>query len=159
MKVLRILLAITAITSLAACGSSSANQSTSTVAETSTSLATPDCSQKALDATTGQGGTYIVGCAENWAAVEAGSGECNEHCFAFIFKWDEAKWNLKMKCDQYSTLSEDGFCMGMTGEFQNAQDISTIAEYPPADVACQIWPANRSTYNVSATGCTPDPVN
>jgi hypothetical protein len=160
MKVLRILLAVSAIASLTACGGSTAKQSTSSVAETSAPLATPDCSQEALDATSGRKGTYVLGCSGNWAAVESPYiDECTEHCFAFIYKWDQAKWNLTMKCDQYSTLSAEGFCMGLTGEMQNAEYIDTIAEFPPQDVACQIFPPNRSDFNVAITGCTPDPAS
>jgi hypothetical protein len=156
MKLLRILLAVGAITCLAACGNSSANQSTSTVAETSLPQAPADCSEKTLDAL---GGRVILGCTGNWAAIEAPALDCTEHCFAFIFKWDGAKWNLKMRCDQYSTLYGSGFCSGMTGNAQDAQYTDTIEEFPPLSVSCELWPPNRYSFNVSETGCTPDPDN
>lgn len=44
-----------------------------------------------------------------------------------------------MKCDQYSALSADGFCSGMSGEIRDAIYTETITEFPPQDVVCQIW--------------------
>jgi hypothetical protein len=141
MKFSRLVLIVTSIAAFSSCSSSDvATTSTSTTtAATTTTASIPDCSQYALDAAAGERDSYVLGCASNWAAIQPESWICGEHCYAFIYKWDQGKWNLTMKCDQYSALSPDGYCQGMTGEISEGNYTPTISEYPPSDVACQIW--------------------
>lgn len=129
------------IVSMSACSSSSATETTTTttIAPTTTTAAAPDCSQQALDAAVEERETYVIGCDSGWAALQPRSWVCGEHCYAFIYKWDQAKWNLAIKCDQYSALSSEGFCTGMTGRIQDSNYTEAVAEFPPNEVVCQIW--------------------
>jgi hypothetical protein len=140
MRIFRLLISAVAIVGLSACSSSStADETTTTVAVTTTTEATPDCSQDALDAAVGERETYVAGCVAGWAALTPRSWECGEHCFAFIYKWEQAKWNLTMKCSLYSVLSADGYCTGMTGQIPDGNYTDAIAEFPPKAVACELW--------------------
>lgn len=141
MKISRLLISAIAIIGLSACSSSSAadETTTTTVAATTTIEATPDCSQDALDAAVGERETYVMGCIDGWTALQPRSWECGEHCYAFIYKWDQAKWNLTMKCSLYSLLSETGGCYGMSGQIPDGTYTDTIAEFPPKAVACDLW--------------------
>jgi ABC-type transport system substrate-binding protein len=155
MKISRLLVSAVAILSLGACSSSSSadTTTTTTLAPTTTTIALPDCSQDALDAAVGERETYILGCSSNWAALQPRSWECGEHCYAFIYKWDQAKWNLALKCDQYSALSADGYCTGMTGQIRDANYTENIVEFPTKDVACQIWAKSVYQEIEKNTGC------
>lgn len=140
MKIFRALLVTTVVISLSSCASSSADTATTTTAApTTTTQAPADCSQDALDGAVGERETYVMGCAAGWAALQPRSWECGEHCYAFIYKWDQAKWNLTMKCSLYSPLSADGGCQGMTGQITDANYTDSIAEFPPKAVACDLW--------------------
>ena len=138
MRNLRLMIAVPALLLITACGASSSSDSTTDEPSTTTTVLAPDCSQEALDAAAGEPDTYVLGCSSNWAALQPESWECGEHCWAFIFKWDQSKWNLVAKCSQYSPLSADGSCSGMTGQITDGNYVQTV-EYPPADVSCQIW--------------------
>lgn len=137
MKLVRLLISISSIVALYACAGASSQTSSTTLPATTTAVA-PDCSEAALSAAAGEADTYVLGCSSNWAALQPRSWECGEHCWAFIFKWDQAKWNLVAKCSQYSALSEDGYCLGMTGQIMDDNYVQNV-EYPPADVSCRIW--------------------
>ncbi len=141
MKISRLLISAVAVLSLGACSSSSAadTTTTTTVPETTTTVALPDCSQDAMDAAVGERETYVMGCVAGWAALQPRSWECGEHCWGFIYKWDQAKWNLTMKCSLYSLLSDSGGCTGMTGQISDGNYTDTIAEFPPKAVACELW--------------------
>ena len=138
MKVLRIIIIATAIAGLASCGSADTAMTTTVAATTTTTVAAPDCSQSALDAAAGEK-VYQLGCSSNWAALQLSSQECGEHCYGFIYKWDQAKWNLAMKCSLYSPLSVEGSCQGMTGQISYANYTNSVTEFPPTDVACELW--------------------
>ena len=138
MKVLRLIIVTTAITGLASCGSADKATTTTVAATTTTTAAAPDCSQSALDAAGGEK-VYPLGCSSNWAALELSSQECGEHCYGFIYKWDQSKWNLAMKCSLYSPLSAEGSCQGMTGQISDANYTNSVTEFPPTDVACELW--------------------
>ncbi len=139
MKVLRLIIIATAITGLASCSSAdSATPATTVAATTTTTVVAPDCSQSALDAAGGEK-VYPLGCSSNWAALQLSSQECGEHCYAFIYKWDQAKWNLAMKCSQYSPLSAAGSCEGMTGKTSDANYSGMATEFPSEDAVCDIW--------------------
>ena len=126
---------------LTACAPSSSADptTTTTLAPTTTAVAAPDCSQDALDAAVGERETYVMGCVGGWTALQPRSWECGEHCWGFIYKWDQAKWNLRLKCDLYSVLSETGGCYGMSGQINDGTYTDTIAEFPPKAVACELW--------------------
>ena len=141
MKTLRTFIVGIAFIGLSACGSSSNANDTSaiTVPATTTTVSKADCSYEALDAAVGEKDSYILGCVSNWAAVQPNSWECGEHCYGFIYKWEQENWSLKMKCSQYSHILEEGTCTGMIGQISEGNYTSTIAEMPPKEVACQIW--------------------
>ena len=139
MKVLRLVIIVTAITGLTSCSSADSTTPETTVAATpTTTVAAPDCSQSALDAAGGEK-VYPLGCSSNWAALQLSSQECGEHCYAFIYTWEQAKWNLAMKCSLYSPLSAEGSCQGMTGQISDANYTNSVTEFPPTDVACELW--------------------
>lgn len=141
MRISRLLISAVAIFGLGACSDSSAadTTTTTTVAVTTTTAAAPDCSQDALDGAVGERDTFVMGCVAGWTALQPKSIECGEHCDAFIYKWDQAKWNLTMKCSLYSLLSETGGCNGMAGQIPDGNYTATISEFPPKAVACELW--------------------
>jgi len=138
MKVLRLIIIAAAISGLASCSSADSATPATTVAATTTTTTAPDCSPAALEATVGEK-TYTLGCTSNWAALQPSSWECGEHCYGFIYKWDQAKWNLAMKCSLYSPLSAEGSCQGMTGQISDANYTDGVTEFPPTAVACELW--------------------
>ena len=140
MKIFRVVIIAGAIAGLSACSSASTvDTSSTTVAPTTIAVAPADCSQDAMDGAVGERRTYVMGCVADWAALQPQSWECGEHCYAFIYKWDQAKWNLRMKCDLYSHLSADGGCYGMTGQINDGNYTESIAEFPPKAVVCELW--------------------
>ena len=155
MKIFKVLLIATAVVGMSACAPSSSadTTTTTTMPPTTTTVAPPDCSQDALDGAVGERDTYVLGCAGGWTALQPKSWECGEHCYAFIYKWDQAKWNLAMKCDQYSALSTEGYCTGMTGQILDGTYTETIAEFPPQDVVCQVWAKSVYQEFEKNTGC------
>lgn len=156
MKPTRLFVSILSILAITACGGGISKTSSTTLPATTTTVA-PDCSETALSAAAGEA-TYVIGCAEGWAGVQLRSYECGEHCYGYIYKWDEAKWNLLGMCSQYSLiLPEDNSCQGMSGLPKDRSFSGQMVAFPPKEVACQIWDAHRFSDNVAVTGCTPDP--
>lgn len=154
MKLIRIFVSILSISALTACGGGNAETSSTTLLATTTTLA-PDCSETSLSTAAAEA-TYVIGCAERWAGLQLKSQECGEHCYGYIYKWAQAKWNLLGMCSQYSLiLPENNSCEGMTGTPKDRNFTGGMTEFPPKEIACQIWDAHRFSENLALTGCTP----
>jgi hypothetical protein len=141
---------------LVACGGPS--QSSDTSLATPTSIEQLKCSQMAIEAAVGQS-TSLFNCVGEWAAVQPVSyvRDCTECESVWLYKWDDAKWNLVGRCNQYVLLVEsESPCSPMSGWINDDNYIDAMADFPSRDVACDIWPINRYPENVSVTGCTPD---
>ena len=155
MNILRKFVFVSLMIALTSCSESGNTMSTTTVPTyvPTTTVSAPDCSQPALERTVGEK-TYVLGCSADWAALQPFSWECGEHCFAFIYKWEQTKWSLKMKCDQYQTLSIEGWCEGMQGDISDGNYTGSVAEFPPNDIACQIWVKSMYAEYEKKTSCS-----
>jgi hypothetical protein len=145
---------------LAACGNSATSETTTTIpTTTTTTIASPDCSMPALETAIGEP-TYIVGCSGEWAALQPKSLECGEHCFGFVYKWENSQWSLLGKCSQFSLiLPEDNWCEGMSGKpLDQTFTGQPMSEFPPKEISCEIWDAHRFEENLAITGCSADSV-
>jgi hypothetical protein len=163
MKILRILIVATAIAGLASSCSSGSTKATITpgsgnTTTTITTIAFPDCSKPAIEMGVGEP-TDVFNCSGVWAAIQPNSyvGICTECETVWLFKWEANAWNLKGSGNQYSILNS-GFS-GMTGLLKDRIYTDNMTEYPPKEVACELWPVNRYPENVAETGCKPDPSN
>jgi hypothetical protein len=160
MKFSRIIATATIIVGLAACGGSGSADVTATSLVTTTTVSTPDCSLAAVEASVGEP-TELYACSSNWAALQTSSyvGSCGECEAVLLYKWSDTKWSLMGSCSQYSPLVPSGVCSGMSGPIKDKVYTNTMADFPPKEVACALWTANRYPENVAETGCTPDPAN
>jgi hypothetical protein len=158
MKVLRILILTAAVAGLASCGASSTSDTADT-STTVTTVAAPDCSKAAIELGVGEPTSYFE-CSGEWAGIMPASyaDDCNECESVWLYKWEAGAWNLKGVGNQYSTLTPNSVA-GMTGLLKNKIYTDTMTEFPPKEVACELWPTNRYPENVAETGCTPDPAN
>lgn len=144
---------------LVACGT--AEQSSETTAATTTVSTLPvDCSKPAIEAAVGESISNF-NCAGEWTAIQPDSyvGDCLDCESVWIYKWQDAKWNLMGRCNQYVPLVKSEMpCSPMAGWLNDGDYIDTMADFPEADIACELWVANRWPENVAVTGCTPEPI-
>lgn len=147
-----------AVAGLASCGASSTAVTSTTV--TTTTVAAPDCSKAAIELGVGEPTSYFE-CSGEWAAImpDSYTAVCNECEAVWLYKWEAGAWNLKGSGSQYSTLTPNSGFGGMTGLLRDRIYTDSMTEYPPKEVACELWSVNRYPENVAETGCTPDPAN
>jgi hypothetical protein len=156
-RISKILLTTVLLTALASCGGSENSKELGTTVAPPSTAAAPDCSESAIEAGAGES-VQVMNCKQDWAAVQSESLECGEHCYGWLLKWSDSKWNLMGSCSQYSALIPDNGCQGMSGLLKDKTYTDTWTDFPSKEVACQLWSANRYPENISETGCTPDPV-
>jgi len=144
---------------LVSCGSSEELTNTSSPIS-STSIQQIECSRASIESAVGES-TSVFNCAGEWAAIQPSSyvSDCTECESVWLYKWSQEKWNLMGRCNQYVPLVESQTpCSAMAGWLNDGNYIDKMADFPPSDVACTIWPTNRFSENVAITGCTPDPI-
>lgn len=142
---------------LVSCSGPTKSSDTSEIA-TTTTVTQVDCSREAIERGVGES-TEIFSCSGEWASIQPDSyvGACTECESVWLYKWSQAKWNLMGRCNQYVMLVEsEGPCSAMSGWLNDDNYIEKMVDFPPPQVACDIWPMNRYPENLSLTGCTPD---
>lgn len=135
---------------LAGCSSGSSEPATTTTVAPETTIAAttlppmPDCSKTAIEVAVGEPASFFT-CSGEWASTmpDSYSANCGECESLWLLKWEEAKWNLKGVCSQYSVLDPEAICSGLSGTVANSVSGDLLTEFPPAEDACKIWPVNR----------------
>ena len=111
------------------------------------------CNSKAVGASFGQK-LRLEKCTATWAFgdTDRDSWNCpDEGCAQTrIFKLENDKWINTATCRREFPLTR----YAMSCYVPNV-GAATLAELPPSDVACLIWPANSLLKYTSETGCTP----
>jgi len=141
---------------LGACsGSDSATNSTTTTsaAKTNTNAV---CSKGQIEEAVGEPAGYFI-CAGEWASVQPTSyiADCTDCERVWLLKWEDSAWTLKGECSQFSTLTPESICRGLSGTVSQSTEAGLMEEFPPADVGCEIWTSNKNPENIAETGCTP----
>jgi hypothetical protein len=143
--------------SLTSCGGSSSNSATESAAPTSTTISQPDCSEASVEKAVGEPISGLA-CSGGWASLmpDSYAGSCGECANVWLYKWGEGTWNLKGFCSQYSPLIAGvSICSGQSGTYASPKEEGLMTEFPPREVACEIWAYNRDPEFVADTGCTP----
>lgn len=141
---------------LASCSSGSSEPATTTTVAPETTIAAttlppvPDCSKTAIEVAVGEPASYFT-CSGEWASTmpDSYTANCGECESLWLLKWEDATWNLRGVCSQYSVLDSEAICSGLSGTVANSVSGDLMTEFPPAEDACKIWPANR--YESSCT--------
>ena len=157
---------------LTACGgsSSSSNATDPSVVATPTTLPAPTttvaeifnpasgeqavtCDSKAVGASYGEK-VKLEFCTETWAMGDTDQDRWNcpkEGCEQTrLYHRVDTKWTSTVICSRDKPLTR----FALSCYVPNAGP-ATLAEIPPKDVACIIWPTNKSLTYVKETGCTP----
>ncbi len=168
------LLLLPLLVGLAACGTKTANgastTSSSIAATTTLPLATTTTAPTFLNPASGEneiacdnktiGAAYgeklrLEKCTATWAFGDTDRDRWNcpeEGCpQTRLFHFDGAKWVNTTTCQRSLPLTR----FYMSCYIPNV-GAATLKELPPSDVACIIWPANKSLKYVTETGCEPD---
>lgn len=169
----RLVPALLLILGLASCGTKSAVVETTTatantltattIAETTTTIAATKnapsgekaitCDKKAISANYGEK-VVPEGCTASWAMGDTDRDRWNcpkEGCEQTrLFHLVADKWTVTAICYRDQPLTH----YNRSCYIPNAGP-ATLAEIPPSDVACAIWPANRALKWVEETGCEP----
>lgn len=168
------LLLLPLLVGLAACGTKTANgastTSSSIAATTTLPLATTTTAPTFLNPASGEkeiacdnktiGAAYgeklrLEKCTATWAFGDTDRDRWNcpdEGCpQTRIFQFDGAKWVNTTTCQRSLPLTR----FYMSCYIPNV-GAATLKELPPSDVACIIWPTNKSLKYVAETGCEPD---
>ena len=168
------LLLLPLLVGLAACGTKTANGASTTsssIAVTTTlPLATTTTAPTFLNPASGEkeiacdnktiGAAYgeklrLDKCTATWAFGDTDRDRWNcpeEGCpQTRLFHFDGAKWVNTTTCQRSHPLTR----FYMSCYIPNV-GAATLKELPPSDVACIIWPANKSLKYVAETGCEPD---
>ena len=157
---------------LTACGGSSAStdSTSASAAPTSTTLLAPTttvaeifnpasgekevtCDNKAVGASYGEK-VKLEFCTTTWAMGDTDQDRWNcpkEGCEQTrLYHLVDTKWTSPAICSRDKPLTR----FALSCYVPNAGP-ATLAEIPPKDVACIIWPTNKSLTYVKETGCTP----
>lgn len=159
---------------VAACGTSSKSQDTTESSETTATAVTTtlaptttvaaiknapsgetliDCNAKEISASVGEK-VKPEACTATWAFgdTDRDSWNCpDEGCDQTrIWKLVDAKWTTTAICYRNQPLTR----FARSCYIPNVGP-ATLAEIPPSDVACAIWPMNRSLKWIEETGCEP----
>lgn len=168
------LLLLPLLVGLAACGTKTANgastTSSSIAATTTLPLATTTTAPTFLNPASGEkeiacdnktiGAAYgeklrLEKCTATWAFGDTDRDRWNcpdEGCpQTRLFHFDGAKWVNTTTCQRSLPLTR----FYMSCYIPNV-GAATLKELPPSDVACIIWPTNKSLKYVAETGCEPD---
>ncbi len=168
------LLLLPLLVGLAACGTKTANGASTTsssIAVTTTlPLATTTTAPTFLNPASGEkeiacdnktiGAAYgeklrLEKCTATWAFGDTDRDRWNcpeEGCpQTRLFHFDGAKWVNTTTCQRSLPLTR----FYMSCYIPNV-GAATLKELPPSDVACIIWPTNKSLKYVAETGCEPD---
>ena len=112
------------------------------------------CDNKAIGAAYGEK-LRLEKCTTTWAFGDTDRDRWNcpeEGCQQTrLFHFDGAKWINTSTCQRSLPLTR----FYMSCYIPNV-GAATLKELPPSDVACIIWPANKSLKYVAETGCEPD---
>jgi len=161
------LLLLPLLVSLAACGTKTANGASTTsssIAATTTTAPTflnpasgekeIACDNKTIGAAYGEK-LRLEKCTATWAFGDTDRDRWNcpeEGCpQTRLFHFDGAKWVNTTTCQRSLPLTR----FYMSCYIPNV-GAATLKELPPSDVACIIWPTNKSLKYVAETGCEPD---
>jgi hypothetical protein len=140
---------------MTACTTSEQNsaESITTTPETEVATTQPDeritaCTIENFSIALGEQSTEPY-CVEDWATAlpQEYIENCGDCESVWLFHWTGTEWSLKGTCYQFAPLTEDGAPC-------STPDGTELDEFPPASVACAIWPANSFEENVATTGCT-----
>ncbi len=159
---------------VAACGTKSADSASTTVAVVSTTTSLPAattttlpsllnpasgekeivCDNKSIGANYGEK-LHLEKCTATWAFGDTERDRWNcpqEGCTQTrLFHLESAKWINTTTCQRVLPLTR----FNMSCYIPNV-GAATLKDLPPQDVACIIWPANKTLKYVAETGCTPD---
>ena len=112
------------------------------------------CDNKTIGAAYGEK-LRLEKCTATWAFGDTDRDRWNcpdEGCpQTRLFHFDGAKWVNTTTCQRSLPLTR----FYMSCYIPNV-GAATLKELPPSDVACIIWPANKSLKYVAETGCEPD---
>ena len=112
------------------------------------------CDNKTIGATYGEK-LRLEKCTASWAFGDTDRDRWNcpeEGCpQTRLFHLDGAKWVNTTTCQRSLPLTR----FYMSCYIPNV-GAATLKELPPSDVACIIWPTNKSLKYVAETGCEPD---
>ena len=111
------------------------------------------CDNKAVGASYGEK-VKLEFCTETWAMGDTDQDRWNcpkEGCEQTrLYHLVDTKWTSPAICSRDKPLTR----FALSCYVPNAGP-ATLAEIPPKDVACIIWPTNKSLTYVKETGCTP----